>query len=380
MSETTVGADAPIAARVGSGEAQYPVAPSLLDARHYRDPEQYRREIERIFHRTWLPAARSADVAEPRDHFVWDRFGQSVVITRLEDGSVAAWHNVCQHRGAKLVRESGRCATGSFKCPWHGFAYDLEGKLVHAPLAEAFDPAELDGLRTPPVAVREWSGLIWLSLTGDGPSLEEHLGELHGELGGYGFGGWSFRYRDSWTIKANWKTVIDAFNETWHVPFTHRNTVKGGLLWRDAALRIMPPHSMLALPVRRYVERNGGIDHDGDHRESMLCHYLAFPNTIFNCFPTHVQVFSSWPVGPRETVLAAWGALAPAPEGWTEEDWLAQGDKGWANFCEVAAEDVDVLEDAGRVYDSLGFRRQMFNAAEGRLTAFHAEVNARAAA
>src|SRR3712207_5320136 len=109
MSETTVGADAPIAARVGSGAAQYPVQPSLLDASHYRDPEQYRREIERIFHRTWLPVARSADVAAPRDHFVWDRFGQSVVIARVEDGGLAAWHNVCQHRGARLVRESGRC-------------------------------------------------------------------------------------------------------------------------------------------------------------------------------------------------------------------------------------------------------------------------------
>jgi choline monooxygenase len=289
---------------------------------------------------------------------------------------MAAWHNVCQHRGARLVRESGRCATGSFKCPWHGFAYDLSGKLVHAPMAEAFDASELDGLRTPQVAVREWSGLVWIALTDDVPPLEAYLGELHGELGGYGFGGWTFRYADSWTIKANWKTVIDAFNEAWHLPFTHKNTVKGGLLWRDTALRIMHPHSMLAIPVRRYVERNGGIDSESDHRETMLCHYLAFPNTIFNCFPTHVQVFSSWPVGPRETVLAAWGALAPVPDGWSEEDWLALGDKGWANFQEVAAEDVDVLEDAGRVYDSLGFKRQMFNSAEGRLTAFHAAVNA----
>src|SRR4051794_25979191 len=119
MSEITMGTDAPIAARVGSGEAQDPLAPSLLDARHYRDPERYRREIGRIFRRAWLPAARSADLAEPRSHVVWDRFGQSVVLARLDDGSLAAWHNVCQHRGARLVRESGRCPTGSFKCPWH---------------------------------------------------------------------------------------------------------------------------------------------------------------------------------------------------------------------------------------------------------------------
>ena len=313
---------------MGSGDAQYPLAPSLLDASHYTDPAQFRREIERIFHRSWLPAARSIDLAAPRDHVVWDRFGQSVVITRLDDGSLGAWHNVCQHRGARLVRESGRCPTGSFKCPWHGFAYDLEGKLAHAPLAEAFDAAELDGLRAPEVTVHEWSGLVWLSLADDAPPLEEYLGELHGELGGYGFAGWQFRYHDSWRIEANWKTVIDAFNETWHVPFTHKNTVKGGLLWRDAALRIMPPHSMMALPVRRYTEQANANGGEADHRKTMLCHYLSFPNTIFNCFPTHFQVFSSWPVGPRESVLSAWGALGADAGGLDRRGLVRPGRQG----------------------------------------------------
>lgn len=362
-----------ISSRVGTGAEQYPTGPSLLPAGHYTDPEQYARELTRIFHRSWLPACPVADLAQPGDHVVWDRFGQSVVIVRLDDGTLAAWHNVCQHRGARLVQGSGRCPTGSFKCPWHGFAYGLDGRVTHVPLREAFDEAELDGLRAPSVAVEAWSGLVWISLARDPEPLREHLGELGEDLGGYELGEWEFRYRAEWRIEANWKTVLDAFNETWHVPFTHKNTVRGGLLWRDAAIKLMPPHSMMAIPVRKYGEHP---DPDGDHRETMLCHYLAFPNTIFNCFPTHVQAFSSWPVGPRETVLTAYGFLAAPPEGTSLERWHERGDRDWRHFCSVVAEDEEVLGDAGRVYDSLGFTRNMFNAAEGRITAFHAVVNA----
>src|SRR5688500_6036276 len=89
-------------------------APSTLDARHCRDPAQFERELERIFHRSWLPVCPTSDVAAPRSHTLWERFGQSVVIVRLDDGSLSAWHNVCQHRGARLVSESGTCPTGSF--------------------------------------------------------------------------------------------------------------------------------------------------------------------------------------------------------------------------------------------------------------------------
>lgn len=363
----------PVGARVGSGAAQYPMGPSLLDSRHYKDPAQFERELERIFLRSWLPACPVGDLAEPRDHVVWDRFGQSVVITRLDDGSPAAFHNVCQHRGARLVGASGRCPTGSFKCPWHGFAYDLAGRVTHVPLAESFDPDELRDLRAPEVAVREWSGLVWIALDDAAGPLEGYLGELGEDLGGYDLGRWELRYRASWEIGANWKTVVDAFNETWHVPFTHKQTVRGGLLWRDAAVKLMPPHSMMAIPVRKYGSRP---DPAADHRQTMLCHYLAFPNTIFNCFPTHVQAFSAWPVGPRESVLTAYGYLAAPPEGRTPEEWHARGDRDWEHFCAVVEEDAEVLANAGRVYDSVGFRRNMFNTAESRLTAFHETVNA----
>src|SRR4051794_14590055 len=94
-------------------EKQYPLAPHVLNAKHYRDPAQHEREIERIFMESWFPVCPSVDLSEPRDYVVWDRL-QPVVIVRLDDGSVAAWYNVCQHRGARLIQKSGRCEAGRF--------------------------------------------------------------------------------------------------------------------------------------------------------------------------------------------------------------------------------------------------------------------------
>lgn len=355
-------------------EQQYPLGPRVLDADHYRDPAQYAREINQIFMRSWFPVCPVSDVSRPGDYLVWDQLGQSVVIVRLQDGSLAAWHNVCQHRGARLLSGSGNCPTGRIKCPWHGFAYDLDGSLRSVPLRDSFDQDLLRDLRLPPVRVQEWSGLVWLTLSDDTPALREYLGVIGQELEGYHLEGFETRYRTTLTLTANWKLVMDAFNETWHVPFTHSDTLTGLVLWRDAVLHLEPPHSWMTLPVRGFTDLASGPD----HRKTHLCHYLAFPNTIFSCFPTHLQMWTVWPVSPTETIMQAWGIVGPTPAGLTEDKWRRRNDRDWEQFLVVAGEDAEVINGFGTIVNSLGFRRNMFNTAESRLSAFHDEVNARA--
>jgi hypothetical protein len=80
-------------------------------------------------------------------------------------------------------------------------------------------------------------------------------------------------------------------------------------------------------------------------------------------------------VGPRQTRFTASHVMGPTPDGMTDAEWTERGRRDWDHFLTVAAEDVAVLTEAGRVYDSLGFRRNMFSTAEARLTAFHDTVN-----
>jgi choline monooxygenase len=340
--------------------------PSLLDASVYSDPELYQKELDKVFFRSWIPVCPITDVPQRRDFVVWEEIGQSVVIARRDDGALSAWHNVCQHRGARVVRESGHCHSGTFICPWHGFGYDLAGCATNVPIRNTFDEKELEGLRIPEVGVRELWGFIWICLQPQN-SLEEYLGPLLDELGWYGLDRFETRYRKQWRMRANWKTVVDAFNETWHVPMTHRDTLSHIVLWREAHLRDLTPHSMMTIPIKLKRPAPEGED----PRASMIGHFLAFPNTIYSCFPTHLQMWSVWPVNVRESVMNTWGIVGPTPPGMTDDEWALRNDRDWEHFVEVARQDAEVLDDAGHVHGSLGYRRNMFNVPEGRLTIFH---------
>jgi choline monooxygenase len=359
-------------------EEQYPLAPTTFPSGHYTDPAQFEAELEEIFFKTWLRACPAGDLPGPRDFVVWDQLRQSVVITRQDDGSVAAWHNVCQHRGARLVGESGHCKTGRFNCPWHGFSYALDGLVKSVPLRPSFDEAELDGLRAPAVRVEEWAGFIWLAFSDDIPPLREFLGDVGVLIDGYELQTFQTRFRETVLVKANWKVVVDAFNETWHVPFTHQGTLSSFIQWRDAILRITPPHSWMTIPVRGFTEKADPAD--PDPRKSHICHYLTFPNTIFSCFPTHLQTWSAWPVSPTETVLIAYGVVGPAPDGIPEDKWAQRNERDWSQFLDVLKEDVEVLDDIQSISHSRGWQRNMFCTAESRLRSFHEEVRDRVAA
>ncbi|MEZ5689200.1 MAG: aromatic ring-hydroxylating dioxygenase subunit alpha [Caenibius sp.] len=350
---------------------QYPLPPSAVDARLYTDPAQFERELRNVFLKSWLRACPSADIAQPGDFVVWEELQQSVVIARKEGGGVTAWHNVCQHRGARLVEESGKCSSGRFVCPWHGFIYDLDGKLRLAPLKKEFDQARLEGMRTPSVRSEEFGGFVWLCFAEDTPDLRTFLGDIADELDWFALDKFDVRYRFDLTLDANWKVVVDAFNETWHVPFTHQETLSEVVQWGKAHLRICDPHSWMTIPVRGLTDR---APENADHRASHITHYLAFPNTIYSNFPSHLQTWSMWPISCERTHFVAYGMVGPCPEGVSEEKWAQQNDRDWANFRAVASEDTRIINNWGKVAHSLGQREYIFNTAEGRLTAFHAEI------
>lgn len=360
--------------RLTAAEEQYPLPPSMLDARAYTDPDLFAREVATVFPHAWVPVGPAADVAGPRDYVVWDQVGQSVVVVRQDDASLAAFHNVCQHRGARLLTGSGTCERGQFRCPWHGFGYGLDGSLAAVPLRPTFDPHTLEGLRIPSVRCTEWAGWVWITLSDRAPDLRTYLGVIAAELDWYGLDGFTVTQRQSVTLTANWKIVMDGFLETWHVPFTHKDSLADYVLWREAVLHIEQPHSWMSIPVRGYTEQRAGQS----HQASMICHYLAFPNTIYSCFPTHLQMWSTWPLTQQTTQMVAFQLEGPAPEGVDMATWNERRARDWMQFVGVLEEDMAVINGSASVIGSMGFRRSLFSTAESRLTAFHDELSRRA--
>lgn len=359
---------------MASIDEQYPLPPTHQRSRTYVDPVRYQEELEEVFWKSWLRAVPLSDLSQPADYAIWEELGQSVVIVRQEDGSIAAWHNVCQHRGARLVEKSGHCEKARFVCPWHGFTYDLEGKLRFAPMKKAFEADRIEGLRTPPVRVESYAGFAWLCMSDQVPPLKEYLADIGQELDWFGLEKFDVKFRFDVILNANWKVVVDAFNETWHVPYTHQETLSDIVQWGKAQLRICNPHSWMTIPVKGLTDK---MPEHADHREAHITHYLAFPNTIYSNFPTHLQTWSIWPDGVDKTHFVAYGMVGPTPDGMNPEKWALRNQRDWEHFEAVSLEDIGVINGWGSVARSLGQRDYLFNTAEGRLSAFHQEIERR---
>lgn len=185
----------------------------------YTDPAFFHAEVTRMWPRVWQFAAREEDVPEPGDTIVYDNAGRSYLVTRQEDGSVRAFHNVCLHRGRKLRTQDGWA--GEFQCPFHGFSWNTNGTLRNIPCRWDFPHLSERNLTLPQASVGRWGGYIFLRESEEGPSLEDYLAPLPEH-----FERW--RHEECTTViwvgkvvPANWKAVMEAFMEAWHTPVTH---------------------------------------------------------------------------------------------------------------------------------------------------------------
>jgi phenylpropionate dioxygenase-like ring-hydroxylating dioxygenase large terminal subunit len=153
------------------------------------------------------------------------RHRDSVIVVRTESG-IRAFHNSCRHRSMRLVSGSGCAARGTFRCPFHGWAYNLDGECTFVSLREEFgdDGMLADDLRLRSVEVGERWGFVFVNLDPDAGRLEEHLAPM-GHLDHIGLENQRL-YSYRWTeLPCNWRVALDAFLEAYHVPTTHPQLV-----------------------------------------------------------------------------------------------------------------------------------------------------------
>jgi phenylpropionate dioxygenase-like ring-hydroxylating dioxygenase large terminal subunit len=177
-------------------------------------------EHERLWSRVWQIACREEELAASGAFVEYTIGNETIAITRDGEGALHAFHNACAHRGRALVAGCGSVADMQLRCPYHGWCYALDGRLVAVPDRREFAdfPEEL-GLRT--VRVATWGGFVFVNLDRAAEPLAEFLDPLPRLLAPYHLEQMRFRSRLSTIIDANWKTVIDAFNEGYHVQGLH---------------------------------------------------------------------------------------------------------------------------------------------------------------
>ena len=322
----------------------------------YRSDDYFVVEQLELFSKGWVAVAARDEVV------VRTVGGRSVVITMNRDHEVKAFLNVCRHRGSRLVREDGELKAGRFRCPYHAWAYDLDGNCIGTPLFEgseipddmraAFDMGDVkafDKSDYPLFEVRAetWGPLIVVSLDPDTMPLDDWVGDLGRRIGGYALEMWTVQARKDYDIGANWKLIAENFMEYYHLPWVHPELAKVSRIqdhYRyqgpgmytgmtttpisgdDPAWMALPPHDGVTGPdleAGRFI--------------------LLFPNAALSILPNHCFLMLMEPVSHDRTYERCYILTHPSS---TEPDGAEAALENLLAFWdEVNLEDVAIVED-----------------------------------
>jgi Rieske 2Fe-2S family protein len=287
--------------------SEWDIAETELSSAVYTDPARYQAELTLLFRRMPLCLGHVDQLSEPGNVLAREIAGFPLLLVRDRDGSIGVFLNGCRHRGARLVTEEGvLCHRSSLSCLYHGWTYDLSGALVSVPRREAFPMLDMAtrGLRRLPSTIRH--GLIWVVLDPahqEAPDMAGYLGEIDVDLAALGLARHHFFRQHAVQRAANWKLIVDAFIEVYHIKRLHASTIGPFFADSKAASDQVGPHQRMlvardsfadacALPPAQWSPQLHGT----------LVHFV-FPNSILVFHPDYVSHMGIFPSSPAQTLF-----------------------------------------------------------------------------
>jgi choline monooxygenase len=196
-----------------------------LPADWYTSRELFDLEQQHLFRHVWMCVGRTEQVAEAGQFFTCEVANEPVVVVRDRDRGLRALSNVCLHRAGPVAMGCGQ--RKAFQCPYHGWTYELDGRVRGTQgmeNTEDFDPASM---RLPEFRVATWGPLVWVALEDDVPPLEEWLSQITPRAANYRMDELTYVGGRKWRIACNWKMYVDNYMEGYHIPFIHPGLNQG---------------------------------------------------------------------------------------------------------------------------------------------------------
>jgi phenylpropionate dioxygenase-like ring-hydroxylating dioxygenase large terminal subunit len=289
-------------------------APRALPAWIYNHPEMTRLELERILRPSWQIACHVSQIPRPGDYSTLDLGADSIVVLRDREQRVRAFHNVCRHRGSRLLDGGGHCP-GTIVCPYHGWSYNYEGSLLGVPGRDSFPGLERSEYGLKRVHVEVALGFVFVCLAQTPPPpLKERLAPFFEELAPY-------RFEDmvplvpvsyeNWDV--DWKIAMDNYLESYHVPIGHpglNRMFTPDYEDQKAANGIARGTSWLKeQPSSRWSERfyqklvGPTITHLPDSHRRCWRFYSLLPNLGIDVYPELMDFFQVLPRGPGKCTI-----------------------------------------------------------------------------
>ncbi len=316
----------------------------MLPAAAYTSAEVYAWEQRNLFAGAWTCLGRVADLAAPpapldrADGSVTHRaitVGDVGVLLTFSDG-VRAFANVCRHRGHELLPGEGTSGRPAIVCPYHGWAYRLDGALRTAPGMPATPAGH--GLVELPVA--EWCGWLFVHALGGGPLFQSYLGELAGLVEPYRPETLELGARHSYEVAANWKVVVENYHECYHCPLIHPELCQVSPPTSGDNYRLPGAWVGGAMELREHAEtmsldgRSPGPFLPGVDRRTVR--YLSlFPNLLISPHPDYLMTHRLSPLAPDRTwIECSWYVPPGVPEPrYAVDFWDVTNRQDWA-ACE----------------------------------------------
>jgi Rieske 2Fe-2S family protein len=295
-----------------------------LPSSYYYSAEMFHREKEYIFSTEWLCAGREEELPATGSFLVRDVAGESILIVRTNSGELKAHYNVCRHRGARLCGKSeedrwgvklkgGVTSAATIRCPYHQWTYGLDGSLLSVPFMQESDDFQKKDFSLYPVGLETWGGFFFLNLSpkeaaAEGQTLQSQMGPVQERIKRYPFTEMRTAKQINYELAANWKVVLENFNECYHCGPVHPELCEvvpdfkrggGGLDWANGI-----PHREGATTFT-WTGTTTRASFPGLDEFELVRHRgeVAYPNLLLSLSPDHVAAFLVWPQSAERTLV-----------------------------------------------------------------------------
>ena len=359
-----------------------PDADWSLPAWIYTDPEFLDVETARILRPSWQIVCHESDIAAPGDWRTLAYLGENVVVVRGADGAIRGFHNVCRHRAMRLVEGDSGCAR-KLVCPYHAWAYDLDGRLTGVPMRADYPALDMAATGLMPVEVDRWRGFVFVRLEDDGgPSVAQMMAPFDHEVAPYRFEEMrrigDVRVRER---AVNWKNVGDNYSDNLHIPVAH-----------DGLTRLFG--KSYAIEAAGYVDRMSGrlvdrpsndpwerfyqahlprVDHLPEDNQRLWLYYKLWPNMAFDIYADQIDFMQWLPLSPTTCLLREMAFAMPDER---REMTLVRY-ANWRINRTVNAEDTWLIERVQQGMASSSYQVGPIGASEVCLRSFAAKVRHR---
>lgn len=279
----------------------------------YTDEGFLAREIEGVFKREWIAVGRAESLKNPGDYIATTVAGEPIAVLRDQSGALRGLSNVCRHRMSTMLE--GRGAASRITCPYHGWVYNLDGRLRGAPHMEGSDAFERSKICLPSVRTAEWLGWIMVCLDPDTPPPGDRLSGFEAALTHLGVGAYEESFCEEFVWGTNWKVLAENFIESYHLPICHGDTI-GGLSVIDEPEMIDGAPGYTFHKITKDPSFTLSVAHPANTRlqgEDRLTTVVgaAYPSLLITATPGYFWYLSLQPEGVDKVRVLYGGGLAP---------------------------------------------------------------------